>query len=75
MIEDWDDGEYCGEYCKVEDVDAMANTDKAVLIFIEGERFWVPFSLIHPESEVKVKGDAGDLIVARWFARKEGFEP
>jgi hypothetical protein len=50
----------------IDDVRAIANTEKAVLVLIEGEKFWIPFS-----SDVCVKGDEGTLHVARWFAKKE----
>jgi hypothetical protein len=32
---------------------------------------WIPKSVIDDESEVQVKGDAGTLLVARWFAEQE----
>jgi hypothetical protein len=55
----------------IEGVKAIANTDKAVLVLIEGEKFWIPFSVLGVLSDVGVKGDEGTLHVARWFARKE----
>jgi hypothetical protein len=55
----------------IEGVKALANTDKAVLVLIEGEKFWIPFSVLGVLSDVCVKGDEGTLHVARWFARKE----
>jgi hypothetical protein len=55
----------------IDDVKALADTGKALLVLIEGEQFWIPFSVLGVDSEVRVKGDEGTLHVARWFARKE----
>jgi hypothetical protein len=55
----------------IDDVRALANTEKAVLVLIEGEKFWIPFSVLGADSEVRVRGDEGTLHVARWFAKKE----
>ncbi len=56
----------------IDDVKAIADTDKAVLVLIEGEKFWIPVSALGIDSEVQVKGDEGTLHVAIWFAKKEG---
>ncbi len=50
-----------------------AETDKALLVDIEGEKVWVPKSMIADESEVfsKEHGD-GDLIVSAWWAERRG---
>ncbi len=37
-------------------------------------RFWVPKSVIDDDSEVFALGHAGTLVVADWFAEKEGWE-
>jgi len=55
----------------IDDVKAIANTEKAVLVRIEGEKYWIPFSVLGVDSEVRLKGDEGTLHVARWFAKKE----
>lgn len=50
-----------------------AETDRAILVEIEGEEVWVPKSAIEEESEVwSQKNGSGDLIVARWWAEKRG---
>jgi hypothetical protein len=33
---------------------------------------WIPKSVIHDDSEVYKEGAEGKLVVARWFAEKEG---
>lgn len=38
-----------------------------------GKIFWVPQSVVHDASEVFEKGHEGDLVVAEWFAKKEGW--
>jgi hypothetical protein len=56
----------------IDDVRAIANTDKAVLVLIEDEKWWIPMSVLGVDSEVRVKGDEGTLHVCGWFATKEG---
>ena len=51
-------------------------TDKAILVELQelGETKWIPKSVIDTESEVNNVGDHGDVVVATWWARKEGLE-
>lgn len=54
-----------------------AETDKAILVEIEGEKMWVPKSQIDDDSEVysKKSGEGGGtLIVSEWWAKKNGLE-
>ena len=55
-----------------EDVKAKAETDKAILCRINGEKHWIPKSQIDDDSEVWRKGDVGTLIVSEWFAEQRG---
>lgn len=55
-----------------EDISVAKETDKAILVEIEGEEFWVPKSVIHEDSEVKEEGTEGILIVKRWWAENNG---
>lgn len=67
-----------------DDVEEIANcectkdTIRACLVTVPvaGSRstikVWVPKSLIHDDSEVYKEGTKGTLVVARWFAEKEG---
>jgi hypothetical protein len=57
---------------ELEDVVAIANTDKAVLVRIEGADYWIPFSLIGEESTVWEKGDTGTLTIPVWLAKTKG---
>lgn len=53
-------------------------TAMAVLVAVDrgkgDEKFWVPKSVLHDDSEVCTAGDIGTLVVAGWFAEKEGLE-
>lgn len=53
-------------------VKAIRQTDKALLCKIDDDDVWVPKSLIHDDSEVYEPGHHGKLVVAQWFAEKEG---
>jgi hypothetical protein len=50
---------------------ALRETDKAILVALAsgGER-WIPKSVVHDDSEVWKKDDAGKLIVKMWWAEK-----
>jgi hypothetical protein len=50
-------------------------TEKALLVLLDGEEeAWVPKSVIHDDSEVySEKANEGDLIVAGWWAKNNGF--
>jgi len=54
--------------------EAIAETDKAVLVEAPelDEAIWVPKSVIDDDSEVYERGTEGDLIVAEWWATKQG---
>lgn len=62
------------EYVEI-DAECIHETEEALLVLIEGEKYWVPKSLLHPEdNEVASKGDTGVLCVPKWFSDKEGLE-
>ena len=45
----------------------------AILVTIDDEDYWVPKSQVHDDSEVySLKSGPGTLVVARWWAKKEG---
>ena len=61
------------ETVSFEDVDeCQRETDKAILVNVDGQDRWVPKSVIHANSEVYEKGTSGTLVIAEWFAKKEG---
>lgn len=53
--------------CKHETVKAILFEDAG-----SGEEFWIPKSVIDEDSEVQGLADEGTLIVAEWWAEKEG---
>lgn len=55
-----------------EDVEALKATELAVECLIDGEKVWVPQSVIHANSEVSGRGDRGRLVVHEWWAEKKG---
>jgi len=59
---------------KIDDVVCENETDKAILVSIECEDFWVPKSQIDDDSEVYKKGTEGTLVVSDWWAKQNGFE-
>ena len=62
------------EWAEIEGVVCIAETDAALLCEIGGEQKWIPKKLVSEESFVMEKGDEGQLLVAEWFALKEGIE-
>lgn len=56
----------------IEDVKCTKETDKALLVEIEGEEHWIPKSMVDDDSEVYSVGDEGQLVISEWFAKKEG---
>lgn len=63
-----------GEYTASFDVETVeAESEKAILVEIEGEKVWVPKSQIHEDSEVYSKeSGGGTLIVTTWWATQKG---
>lgn len=59
---------------RIENARIIKRTLKAALIDSEetGEK-WIPFSVIHVDSEVFKEGDSGTLLIQEWFAKKEGW--
>ena len=57
----------------IEDVLCVRQTDKAILVVVDGAEEWVPQSQIDEDSEVWQEGDEGTLIVSGWFAEKMGW--
>jgi hypothetical protein len=55
-----------------EGVEAIGETEKALLCLIDWEEYWVPKSQISHESNVTERWDTGTLIVTRWWAEQRG---
>lgn len=60
------------EYVEVEIDRILAVTAKALLIsYDRGEELWVPKSVVE-DSDTYIRGEYDFIMVADWFARKEG---
>jgi hypothetical protein len=59
---------------RMQEVVAIAETEKAVLCVVMGEEVWVPKSVIADDSEVFGEGGEGLLVVQRWFGEKLGWD-
>jgi hypothetical protein len=60
---------------RIEGCRGLAKTPKALLVYNMrwGKNRWVPQSVIHADSEVyEVGNETGVLVVAAWWAKKEG---
>lgn len=50
-------------------------TDKAVCVRLEADaakELWIPQSCVHDDSEVWQSGQAGNVVVKRWWAEERG---
>lgn len=61
-------------YVEVEVEDCLRETDKAVLLRIEDEEHWVPFSQIEDNNENLREGYSGRLYLTRWICEEKGIE-
>lgn len=57
-------------WVKVEDVECVRETEKAILVKVDDESRWVPISQVHPQSAVKHPGDKGTITISEWFSDK-----
>jgi hypothetical protein len=52
---------------------ATRETSLAVFVRLEtGDERWIPKKVISDDSEVQQLGDSGDVVVAQWWAKREG---
>lgn len=54
-----------------ENVTVLYETEKALLVDIDGDETWIPKSVIHDDSEVYKMETEGQLVLPQWFAEKE----
>lgn len=60
------------ETIKIKNVRCKCQTEKAILVEIEGEEHWIPQSQIDDDSEVFSAGDEGTLVITEWIAEQKG---
>ena len=47
-------------------------TEKAVLFEVGPDKYWIPKSVIHDDSDIWKEGQSGVLKVKAWWATKNG---
>jgi hypothetical protein len=69
-----DEGDPVTTTRRFEDCRAVRDSGKALLVEVEGEKLWVPHSVVHDDSEVFDAEDnaEGALVVQEWWAEKRG---
>lgn len=67
----YDDGS--GEPVELDEVSCQRETEKAIYCWYENEPAWIPKSQLHPDSEVRARGDVGVLIIPAWLAADKGW--
>ena len=63
-------------YCVFDNAIAVAETAKAICVsfgYTNGKEEWIPKSVIGCGSEVDKIGDTGKIVVAAWYANKNGW--
>lgn len=63
-----------GDRVYFDDVTCVAESERAIRVLIDEREHWIPITQIDDESEVKVEGDEGRLIVTRWIAEQRELE-
>lgn len=64
--------EYDEKNVSIADVECTAETDRAILVSVNGGDHWVPKSQLHDDSEVYSKKDSGKLVMSKWIAKQRG---
>lgn len=57
---------------EIADVVAIRESDKAILVLINGDEHWIPKSQIDETSEVLTGTSSGVLVIKRWLAEQKG---
>lgn len=78
MARGYRDEDYDADHHSIDDVRAIAETEKAIkVIGTDAEdpekAEWIPKSQVHENSEVYADEHVGKLVVTGWFARKQGW--
>jgi hypothetical protein len=60
------------ETVQIQNVKALRETEKALLVGVEGEEVWLPKSQIDDDSEVYKDNTEGVLVIPLWLAEKHG---
>lgn len=55
-----------------EGIKCTGETEKAILVKIEGTRHWIPKNQVDDDSDVYKTGTDGTLIISEWIAKEKG---
>lgn len=61
-------------YVKVIEARALHETEKALLVEVEGEKHWIPKAAISDDSETFEFGTDGNLIILEAIAESKGID-
>lgn len=64
--------EYEEKFVEIEDVQALSESPRAVLVYAMGREHWIPKSQIHDASEVYERNQHGNMIITKWIAKERG---
>lgn len=59
------------ETVQIQNVTVIRDTEKALLVEIEGEEVWIPKKMIDDDSEVYKIGTEGTLVIPLWLAEEK----
>ncbi len=57
---------------QIEDAECVRETDKALLVQVDGLEVWIPKSQLRDGTELKERGDVGLLVIPEWLAEEKG---
>lgn len=57
---------------RINGASCLKATDKAILVEIDGQQYWIPQSQVTDDSEVWREGDEGTLVITDWIATQKG---
>ena len=63
---------HSGDSVEFADVEAIHETDDALLCLIDEEKVWIPKTQVKDDSEVYEIGHKGKLVVSEWIATMKG---
>lgn len=55
-----------------DDIEVISDSEKAILVNVDGMDCWIPKSQIDDDSEVYEKGTFGKLVISEWIAKEKG---
>ena len=59
---------------EIANVTEIRESERALLVRIDGHEHWIPKSHVHDDSECYKEGDTGTIVVSSWIAKERGLE-